>query len=123
MRNNNYPPLIKTWEKIPNGIQYKSTQIRPADVLLITTSKFRGHSFSNGGPLFERWRYWKALFCPRPLKGRPSATSLTKPKEPLIITQLKIPIGIKYKRAMQRCSTWLLSPDKEIKKRDKYLDE
>ncbi len=32
----------------------------------------------------------------------------------LVITQIKMPIGIKYKRAMQRCATLLLSPDKKF---------
>ena len=38
--------------KLPNGIQYKITQIRSADVSLITAPKFTAHSFSNDVLLF-----------------------------------------------------------------------
>ena len=48
-------------------------------------------------------------------KGRPSASSLTTPKGPFIITQLKLPIGIQYTRATQRCLIEILLPGQQKK--------
>ena len=48
-------------------------------------------------------------------KGGPSATSFTAPKESLIITQLKFPNGIQYKRATQRCCHEILLPGQQKK--------
>ena len=43
-------------------------------------------------------------------KARPSASTLPTPKKPLIITQLKLPNGIQYTSATQRCLIEILLP-------------